>query len=144
MLDLIRSCVHFILQSSNGANQKDFSSVQKILMWTKRTAKLHGSHGNTDITELMVIDEMTQCEMSTEYKTEGTSFGSGSILFDLSAEKAETWRETTKQVMQFAVAKSMKTRSCRISHSRKPRLSICKAPFPESTENKSQVVQKDG
>ena len=57
----------------------------------ERTAELYSKQGNTDVIELEVIDEMTQCEVCKEQ--------------ELSAEKTETLKETTKP-----------QRSCRISH----------------------------
>ena len=38
------------------------------------TAAVYSEQGNMDITELMVIDEMTQCEKCKEHNAKGMSF----------------------------------------------------------------------
>ena len=63
-----------------------------------RTAKLYSKQGSTDLTVLMVVDEMTQCKVCREHNAEGKSFCKcGSLLHELSAEKTDTLKETTAQ-----------------------------------------------
>ena len=76
-----------------------------------RTAELYSEQGNTDLKELMVIDETTQCKKCKEHSAKGKSFRTcGVILQEFSTEKTNTLKETTAQVMTrlrgFAVAKS--------------------------------------
>ena len=63
-----------------------------------RTAALYSKQGSTDLTELMVVDEMTQCQVCREHNAEGKSFCKrGPFLQELSSEKTETLKETTAQ-----------------------------------------------
>ena len=62
--DLIKKCVDSILQAPHRKELED-----ELLRYQKRstevdarTAELYSNQGNTDITELELIDETTQCE----------------------------------------------------------------------------------
>ena len=57
---------------------------------------LYSKQGNTAITELVVLDELTQCNSCKEQFANGKSFLTcGLMLQELSAEKTETLQETT-------------------------------------------------
>ena len=63
----------------------------------ERTAGLYSEQGNTDISELMVIDEMTQCDISEEHYAKGKCpCRCGTILRELSAGTTETLKENDK------------------------------------------------
>ena len=54
----------------------------------KRSAKLHTKQVNTDITELMISDETTQCEKNKDDNAKGKYFCKcGSILPGLKADQ---------------------------------------------------------
>ena len=58
------SCVDCILQSPNRDElTKELVQYQEIDTEVhKRTAELYSEQGHTDITEIMIIDETTQCK----------------------------------------------------------------------------------
>ena len=98
-LDFIRTCIRFNVQSPN----KD-ELTKELLQYqeagTEVTAELCSKQGNTHITEVVVIDEMAQCEVCEEHNAKGKSFCKcGSMLQELSADKTETSKVTTKQDM---------------------------------------------
>ena len=64
-----RSCVSSTLQSSN-EDEPTTEQVQyqdKVTEVDERTPDLHSKQGNTDITDLVVVDEVTQCEVCKEH-----------------------------------------------------------------------------
>ena len=64
-----------------------------------RTAELYSELGNSEITELLIIDQTMQCEMCRDRNGKGRpSRKCGSILPGLDAERKKR-KETTKQVM---------------------------------------------
>ena len=65
-----------------------------------RTVELYSKQGNTDITELIVIGERTQCEIYEERNAKGTSFRTRRVILqELSAERTKSLKETTAQGM---------------------------------------------
>ena len=75
-LDLISSCVNFVLQSPNKDEPKKelLQYLEKGTEEDECTAELYNKQGNTDITELVLIDEMTQCEACKEHNAKEKSF----------------------------------------------------------------------
>ena len=66
------------LATGKGASTRSTSAVTKK---DKRTAELYSEQGNTDFTEVTVIDEITQCENYKEHIAKGRYFCiRGSIL----------------------------------------------------------------
>ena len=73
-----------------------FSIKKKGMEVNARTAELYSEQCNTDITELAVIDETTQCEKCKEHNAEGKSFCiCGFILQASSAEKRKNMLKDT-------------------------------------------------
>ena len=75
-LDLITSCVIFIVQSPN----KD-ELTKELLQYQEegtgvdeRTAELYSEQGNDDITELVICEETTQCEICQKHNRKGKLF----------------------------------------------------------------------
>ena len=71
---------------------------------------LHSEEGNTDFTEVIVIDEMTRCKVCKERGANGKSCCTCRIILqELPAEQTQSLKETTVQVMirvsSFAWAK---------------------------------------
>ena len=65
-----------------------------------RTVEVYCKHGNTDISELMVIDEIARSALCQEHNAKGMTFCKcGSFLPELHAGMKETLKDTTKQVM---------------------------------------------
>ena len=65
-----------------------------------RTAELYSKQGNTDVTELVDIDETAQFEKCNKLSAKESSFcACGVILQELSAEQKKTLKEATAQVM---------------------------------------------
>ena len=65
--------------------KNDFSIKKKSAEGDARTAELYSKQRNSGITELVVIDETTQCEKCTEHNAKGKSFCTcGVILQELS------------------------------------------------------------
>ena len=112
-----------------------------------RTAELCSKQGNTDISELPVIDATTQCEKCKEPNAEGKSFCKyGVIVQELSAENRTNMLKQNSasrdSLERFAVAIRDKT-SDKPPSSRSPRSFHRKASFPEGTKlNISKIVRK--
>ena len=101
-IDLIRKCVNSILQSPHRRKFKEelLQCQRKDTEVNERTAELHSKQGDIGTTELVVIDETTQCDECKEHKAKGKSFYTrGVILEALSAEKTHTLKEATAQLM---------------------------------------------
>ena len=101
-VDLIRICVNIALHSPN--DEPTTGGIQHQAKGTevgRRTADLYRKQGNTDITELVVINEMSQCEACKEHNAKGKSFCTcGSIVPGMQAEKKN--RFLSKKKITFA------------------------------------------
>ena len=64
------------MQSPNngGLTREMLRSQEKGTEVDKRTAALYSEQGNLDITELVVIDETTQCEKCQKHDAKGKCF----------------------------------------------------------------------
>ena len=107
LMQMIRSslwaCVHvaattrrgvrkfcYKLLTENELENKQVQYQEKCTEVDGRTAELYSKQGNIDITEFVVIDEITQCKVCEEYNAKGKSFCTGgTILQELSAEKTK-------------------------------------------------------
>ena len=81
--DLIRSCVNFLMQSptKDEVTKEPLQHLEKGTDVDERTAELYSKQGIADVTELMVIDETTQCEVCEGHNTKGKYLCTcGSIL----------------------------------------------------------------
>ena len=88
------------LQTKMTSQKNYYSKKKKSTEVDERTAELCSKQGNTDITELVVIDEMPQFKICKEHSTKGPTFcACGSILQELPAQKTETLNKTTRHVM---------------------------------------------
>ena len=74
-LDLIRNCVRSSLPAlgRKEVEEEPLQCQRKDKEVNERTAELHSKDGNTDTTELVVIDETTQCETCKTPNAKGKS-----------------------------------------------------------------------
>ena len=82
-LDLIRSCVSFIFQSptKHELTKEPFQCQEKGEEVDERTEERHREQGHTGITEVGVVDEVTQCEVCDEHNGKGKYFWLVWIIF---------------------------------------------------------------
>ena len=119
-LDLIRRCVNF--------KQKNFNIKEEGTEVDERT-DLYSNQGNSDVTEFLVIDEMTQSTCFKERNTKGEFFACVVRFCPSYKQKRRTFlKETTKQVVFRSSGlqlqkKTRDERSCEISQCRNHRKS---------------------
>ena len=91
-----RKCVNFISQSptKDEITNELLQFQEKGTEVDERTAELYSLQGNIDITEVVVVDEMTQCKTCLEHNAKGKPFcACGLILQELSAGRTETLKK---------------------------------------------------
>ena len=100
-LDLITICAHsFEKALHRNKLEEELLQNQANMYGRECTVDLCSDQGNSDVTELMVIDETTQCENCWEHSAHGMSFCTGGVILqEPSAQKANTLKETTSHVM---------------------------------------------
>ena len=140
-LDLIGSSVSLIMQSPNKDELKEklLQYQRRGTAMDKRTAELYCEQGNNDITELLIIDEMMQCQISKKTlckmkvllqmwinSARATSSNVGNV-----ERNDKTGDDSLKQ---SAVAKRNNKRSCKNAHSRKHRISNREATLAKNSE----------
>ena len=128
-LDLIRSCVILLSPNKDEPTEELLLYQEKSTEVDERTTEVHSEQGNTGSTELVVMDEMTQCEIYSKNTMQKESlFANVDQFFQSYMQK---WRK------RFAWAGGN-------SQSRKPRLSKPHSIIPEKYRTIHwQVVQLD-
>ena len=115
-----------------------------------RTAELYSKQGNCDITELVVTDEVTQCEICEEHMARRMCFCEcGSILPEQPSGMKETLKEAPKQAMVRTNGLQWRTRghagSLSLSQIQKSKIIKPRNITSETyRRNNSQVVLVDG